>query len=120
MIVQHTKLKLSTGGDLVRINERLGGRPDSLPRVVSPTATPALRSGARAILTRQPSASDQKLRQESVSWGQTGRVKSPPSTQMVWPVMKSASSLARKTTALPTSRGVPIRLRGVSFDQVPA
>ncbi len=39
----------------------------------------------------------------------------PPSTRRMLPVMYSASSLARKATALPISRGVPMRPQGRSF-----
>src|SRR3954471_4558294 len=52
--------------------------------------------------------------------GHGGWVKSPPSTQMVCPVMYALSSLARKRTVRATSAGVPTRPRGVTPPHVPA
>jgi len=53
-------------------------------------------------------------------YGQAGLLNNPPSTQMVCPVMNSAASLARNTTARPTSNGSPTRPSGVNLAQVPA
>src|SRR5262249_8430038 len=39
----------------------------------------------------------------------------PPETDRVWPVTKSASADARKTTAPATSSGVPSRPHGIAF-----
>lgn len=53
-------------------------------------------------------------------YGQAGLLNSPPSTHRVWPVTKSAASLAKNATTRPTSRGVPTRPSGVNLAQVPA
>lgn len=55
-----------------------------------------------------------------VIFGHGGCVNSPPSTQMVWPVMKALSSLARKRTVRAMSSGWPTRPSGVTAPQVPA
>jgi hypothetical protein len=47
-------------------------------------------------------------------------VNSPPSTQIVWPVMKALSSLARKRTVRAMSSGWPTRPSGVIAPHVPA
>src|SRR5579885_362717 len=53
-------------------------------------------------------------------YGHEGFVKTAPSTQMVWPLMKEDSGPARKTTAWPTSLGNPTRPSGASLDHVAA
>src|SRR5579885_1225305 len=53
-------------------------------------------------------------------YGHEGFVKTAPSTQIGWPLMKEDSGPARKTTAWPTSLGNPTRPSGASLDHVAA
>ncbi len=73
--------------------------PAEAQRVANPLASRARRAGSVAVVRPRRSIQRQEY---------------PPSTGSVWPVMKEAASLDRKTTAVAISSGLPSRPIGWS------
>jgi hypothetical protein len=75
------------------------------------SAPSSARSMGRGTAPTRRGAPTDKAQAKGSSEGRAYIMVYPPLTLRVWPVMKLAASEARNTTALATSRAVPMRRR---------